>query len=170
MDLIQAFNGQTCLLQNQSFWHVHQGNVWWYALPKTTGLFHVPPFKCCQCFPVGGSSWLSVSTLFHPCCCSCCPCGRPSFVLFCSCFFFLLPISSGYISPLQCWLSTHSMSLWICSIGFHIALVSIGVLGFSLLFTGSLVLFPDSAQEPTWFSVVLLLGRTDGGCSVCPWS
>jgi hypothetical protein len=28
---------------------------------------------------------------------------------------------------------------------------------------------PDS-REPTWFCVMLLLGRTDGGCSVCPWS
>ncbi len=27
-----------------------------------------------------------------------------------------------------------------------------------------LVSCPDSAREPTWFSVVLCLGRTDGGC------
>jgi hypothetical protein len=27
-----------------------------------------------------------------------------------------------------------------------------------------LVSCPDSAWEPTWFSVVLLLGRTNGGC------
>jgi hypothetical protein len=83
-------------------------------------------------------------------------------------FFFLLPISSGYIPPLQCWSSTHSMSLRFCSIGFHVALASIGVFGLSLLFTSSLVPFPNSARVPTWFSVVLLLGRTDGGCSVCP--
>jgi hypothetical protein len=53
-------------------------------------------------------------------------------------------------------------------IGFHIALASIDVFGLSLRFASSLVPFPDSAWEPTWFSVVLLLGRTDGGCSVCP--
>jgi hypothetical protein len=35
-------------------------------------------------------------------------------------------------------------------------------------FSPVLVSFPDSVWEPTWFSVVLLLGCTDGGCSVCP--
>ena len=137
----------------------------WLLLLMTTGHFHVPPFRLCQCFPVGGPSCLSVGTFFHPCCCSCCPRGRTSFLLFGSCFFFPLPISSGYISPLQCRSTTHSESLRICSFGFHIALASIGVLvlGFPI-FRRFWFHFP----EPTWFSVVLLLGRTDGGCSVCP--
>ena len=37
-----------------------------------------------------------------------------------------------------------------------------------LLFLPVLVSFPNSVREPTRFSVVLLLGRMDGGCSVCP--
>jgi hypothetical protein len=39
--------------------------------------------------------------------------------------------------------------------------------GFSY-FSPVLVSFPDSDREPIWFSVVLLFGRMDGGCSVCP--
>jgi len=48
-------------------------------------------------------------------------------------------------------------------------LASIGVFGFGFsYFSPVLVSFPDSVREPIWFSVVLLFGRTDGGCSVCP--
>ena len=46
------------------------------------------------------------------------------------------------------------------SIGFYRQFLGV-LLPFCRLF---LVSFPDFAREPTWFSVVLLLGRTDGGC------
>ena len=79
----------------------------------------------------------------------------------------LLPLSADLFrlyltSPVLA--TTHSMSSRICSLRFHTALASISVFGFSSFLPAILVSCPDSAREPTWFSVVLLLGRTDGGC------
>jgi hypothetical protein len=98
-----------------------------------------------------------------------CQADGASFLLCSSCFFFLLPISSCYISPFQCWLSASSKSSRFCSLGFHIALASLGVFLWIFLFFFSLwFLFPTLIGNPLSLGVVLLLGCTDGRCSVCP--
>ena len=148
MDSIQAFIGQTCLWRIESIRHLHERNGWWYTLPKTSGFFHFPSVRLRQWFPVGGTSWSSVGGFFHSGCCLCHPCRKPSLLLFSSCFSLFLSISSGYISPLQCWSTPHLMSLRICSLGFHIALASIGVLGSSLFHRLFWFLFPTLIGNP----------------------
>ena len=136
-----------------------------YALPKTTGLFHVSPFRFCQCFPLGGPSCSSVSTFFHPCCCSCCSCGRPSFITFR--LLLLLPFADLFrlylTSPVPVDNSFGVFTDLLFRVSHSIGFFRRFGFGFSY-FLPVLVSFPDSVQEPTWFSVVLLLGRTDGGC------
>jgi hypothetical protein len=68
------------------------------------------------------------------------------------------PSLPAIFSPLQCWSSTPAESSRFCSVGFHIALASIGVFGFSS-FSPVFGSCPDTVREPTWFCVVLLLGR-----------
>lgn len=132
-----------------------------------TQFIHVAALRLCQSIPFGNPSNLPGGCFFGPCSCPRSSCCRPSLLLYSSCFFFLLSISSGDISPLQCWLSASSKSSRFFSLGFHIALASIGVLGSFDFFPICGFLSGLCSGTHLVFGVVLSsLERTDGGCSV----
>ena len=82
--------------------------------------------------------------------------ARPSFISFSSRFFFLLPISSSYISPLQCWSSASPRSSRLCSFGFYIALAPSAFFEFFLF--SPILWFPSQLSRYLCIGIHAALG------------